>query len=117
MHPKQRSVRNALKKLMVPLFTAALIAFLFQPIWAAHGQWDLLMLVGIPFGVQKMMVWLVPRGLGIGGTVAMWVFNILVGGFIGIFVFGFRIVCGVAELIKELSGGYENHAECGKDSN
>lgn len=119
MNQRWRSGWHALKKLMVPLFIAALIAFLCQPICVADGKWDLPMLallVGIPFGIQKMMVWFVPRGLGIGGTVAMWVFNILVGGFIGIFVFGFRIVCGAAELIRELLGGYKNHAECRKDT-
>lgn len=115
MNQRWRSVGNALKKMMIPLLEAALIAFLCQPICVADGKWDLPMLallVGIPFGIQKMMVWFVPRGLGIGGTVAMWVFNILVGGFIGIFVFGFRIVCGAAELIRELVGGYESSAKC-----
>ena len=39
--------------------------------------------MGIPFGIGKMCVWMVPRGFDLGGTLAVWTMNFLIGGLIG----------------------------------
>ena len=39
--------------------------------------------MGIPFGIGKMCVWMVPRGFDLGGTLAVWTMNLLIGGLIG----------------------------------
>ena len=31
--------------------------------------------MGIPFGIGKMCVWMVPRGFDLGGTLAVWIMN------------------------------------------
>lgn len=75
--------------------------------YLADGKCDyglLTLLIGIPFGIQKMVAWFVPRGYGIGGTVAMFAFDILVGGLIGFFVFLYRIIRGGIELIAAVIG-------------
>jgi len=64
----------------------------------AGGKCDyciLALLIGIPFGIQKMTLWFVPFGYGIAGTVAMFAFDILIGGLIGFFVFAYRIISGI----------------------
>ena len=40
-------------------------------------------LVGIPFGIRKMQIWIVPRNRDVGSTIAMLVFQMLIGGIIG----------------------------------
>ena len=98
----QCSVKQALIKLIVPIAIAAVTAFLCQPLYMAGGKCDyciLALLIGIPFGIQKMTLWFVPFGYGIAGTVAMFAFDILIGGLIGIFVFVYRIISGILLLI------------------
>ena len=94
----QCSVKQALIKLVAPVAIAAVTAFLCQPLYMAGGKCDyciLALLFGIPFGIQKMTLWFVPFGYGIAGTVAMFAFDILIGGLIGIFVFAYRIISGI----------------------
>lgn len=94
-------LKEVFKRLILPITVASLTAFFCQPLYMAGGKCDYLLmglLIGIPFGVQKMMFWIVPSGYGIAGTVAMTVFNFLIGGLIGIFVFAYRIVSGILYL-------------------
>ena len=94
----QCSVKQALIKLVAPVAIAAVTAFLCQPLYTAGGKCDyciLALLIGIPFGIQKMTLWFVPFGYGIAGTVAMFAFDILIGGLIGFFVFAYRIISGI----------------------
>lgn len=101
------SLWRALQHILVPAIVAASIAFFCQPIYQADGTCDyrlLALLIGIPFGIQKMVVWFVPRGYGIGGTVAMLAFDILIGGLIGFFVFLYRMICGGIELVAAVIG-------------
>lgn len=91
-------VKQALSKLIVPVAIATVTAFLCQPLYMAGGKCDyclLALLIGIPFGIQKMTLWFVPFGYGIAGTVAMFAFDILIGGLIGFFVFAYRIISGI----------------------
>ena len=101
------SLWRALQHILIPAIVAAAIAFFCQPVYLADGKCDfglLALLIGIPFGIQKMVVWFVPRGYGIGGTVAMFVFDILVGELIGFFVFLYRIIRAGLELIAAVIG-------------
>ena len=101
------SLWRALQHILVPAIVAASIAFFCQPIYQADGTCDyglLALLIGIPFGIQKMVVWFVPHGYGIGGTVAMFAFDILIGGLIGFFVFLYRMICGGIELVAAVIG-------------
>ena len=38
---------------------------------------------GIPFGIRRMFVWLIPRGFDLSGTVGVVALNFIVGGWIG----------------------------------
>ena len=52
------------KRLAVPIIIALLTAFFCQPLYlATDGSCDYVLmwiLIGIPFGIQKMFIWLVP---------------------------------------------------------
>lgn len=74
------------KKVIVPVGAAGILAVLFSPLCVENGQCDYLklwMFVGIPFGVHRMFLWIIPKGFDIGGTVGLFVFNLLIGGVIG----------------------------------
>ena len=101
------SIRTALIRLAAPIAVAAVTAFICQSLYMTGGEcdyWLLVLLIGIPFGIQKMAIWFVPFGYGIAGTLAMFAFDVLIGGLIGFFVFVYRIVSGVLALTAAVIG-------------
>ena len=59
---------------------------IFYPFCVEAGTCDYLklwILVGIPFGIRKMQIWIVPRNRDVGSTIAMLAFQMLIGGMIG----------------------------------
>ena len=63
---------------------ALLTAFFCQPLYlATDGSCDYVLmwiLIGIPFGIQKMFIWLVPSKCSIANAAGIIVINILIGG-------------------------------------
>lgn len=75
-----------MKKVVFPVIAVIGLSTLFYPLCVDNEVCDYLKLwifTGIPFGIHRMFVWLVPRRLDIGGTVGVFAFNLLVGGVIG----------------------------------
>ena len=95
--------KKRIRDMAIALIVAGLIAFFTQPIYTAGGDisYPLMMLfIGIPFGVRRMFLWLIPtRSSSIGTAAGIVVLNLLVGGLIGFFVFALTILLGVASLI------------------
>ena len=60
---------------------------------------------GIPFGIQKMYFWMIPKGFDIGGTVGMFAFNLLIGGMIGSVVLTSRLLMVGTYLLKSIGYG------------
>ena len=60
-----------------------------------NGELDLLwlwILCGLPFGIHRMCVWIVPGGGSLGGGAALFVLNFIIGGLIGGFVLVWRLL-------------------------
>ena len=60
------------KNTIFPFFILALLYFICKPLFVQDDKINYLLvwiILGIPFGLQKMFVWFVPHGYGIGGTV------------------------------------------------
>lgn len=92
-----------LRKVIVPVGAAIFLAALFYPICVENDVCDYLklwILMGIPFGVHRMFVWVIPKGFDIGGTVGVLVINLLVGGVIGGVILIWRLVLAVLYLIQ-----------------
>lgn len=59
------------------------------------GELDILrlwILCGLPFGIHRMCVWIVPGGGSLGGGVALFALNFIIGGLIGGFVLVWRLL-------------------------
>ena len=96
-------VKEIWKKVIWPVMTVLFLAVVFRPLCMEEDgidYWKLLFLMGIPFGVQKMFVWLIPSGYGIGETVGIFALNLLVGGIIGGFILVWRLLEAVFTLVK-----------------
>ena len=95
--------KEFLRKVVFPVGATAFLAALFYPLCVENGVCDYLklwILAGIPFGVHRMFVWVIPRGFNLGGTVGVLVMNLLVGGVIGGIVLVWRLVLAIFYLIQ-----------------
>ena len=59
-------------------------------LWASNARVSLL--CGLPFGIHRMCVWIVPGGDSLGGGAALFVLNFVIGGIIGGFVLVWRLL-------------------------
>ena len=97
------SCKEFITKTILPIGVVVLLFFLLRPWCMEQGMFDWrkwLLFVGIPFGVQKMFFWMVPRGTGIGDTVGILVLNLLIGGMIGSIIMGWKLLLAVITLVK-----------------
>ena len=97
-----------LTKTVLPVGAVFLLAILFRPFCMVQGKLDwrlLVLLMGIPFGVHKMCLWLVPGGMGISGTVGMVAFHLLIGGVIGSVVMVWRLLVAAFILARGIVSG------------
>ena len=91
--------KEIFRRLAIPITIALLTAFFCRPLYqTGTGGCDyalMWILIGIPFGIQKMFIWLIPSKCSISSAAGIITISILVGGMIGIFVFAFRIASGL----------------------
>ena len=67
----------------------------------------LFIMVGFPFGIQKMLVLLIPRNFGIAGSIGVLALDAIIGGMIGVIVLAIKIIAIIREVINiimELAG-------------
>lgn len=84
-----------------PVIAVGVCIGLFYPLCVENGvcdYWKLFILAGIPFGVHRMYFWLIPKGFDLGGTVGMFVINLLIGGVIGSAVLLWRLLTAIFTL-------------------
>ena len=63
-----------------------------------NGELDyvwLWILCGLPFGLHRMCLWIVPGGGSLGGGIALFALNFIIGGVIGGFVLAWRLIVAV----------------------
>ena len=91
-----------IRKVIIPVAATIFLFALVYPLCVNNGGFDYLklwILMGIPFGIHKMLVWVIPKGFDIGGTVGIWAFNFLVGGMIGGVILIWRLILAIYYLI------------------
>ena len=91
-------MKRVLFKVILPLaFVAVWLNMWFQ-FWIMSG---------FPFGIQKMLVLLIPRNFGIAGRIGVLALDAVIGGMIGVIVLAIKIIAIIREVINiimELAG-------------
>ena len=91
------------RKVIFPLLLAALLLLLFKPVYIENGEINFLLLwicVGVPFGIHRMFLWLVPHKFDLAGTVGVFVLDVIIGGIIGGFALMWQVTAGIIATIK-----------------
>ena len=83
------------KRNVLPAVIALFLFFMFKNIFTEDGQTNYFyvwLCCGIPFGIRRMFVWLVPHGYDIAGTVGIVAINFILDGIIGGGILIWRLV-------------------------
>ncbi len=100
-------MRKVLFKIILPVFLIALWMITCYPVCNEAEGFDLFLywiMVGFPFGIHRMCLWLVPRNFGIGGSIGVFALNCIIGGLIGGVVLIVKIIKIIAEMFKMILG-------------
>ena len=98
-----RRMKIFLRSILLPVCIAASLAVLFRPIYYKDNQLNILLMwicIGIPYGIRRMFLWLVPHKYDLAGTVGVVALDVVLGGIIGGFALIFQILGGVIETVK-----------------
>lgn len=96
-------MKRVLFKVVLPL------AFIL--VWANMCYWICLdnnvmnwfqfwIMCGLPFGIQKMLVVLIPRNFGIAGSIGVLALDVIIGGLIGVLVLAVNVIAIIREIIN-----------------
>lgn len=91
-------LKDFLKNTVLTITVAALLVWLSSVLFNGNGGFDYIMIwicCGIPFGIRRMFVWLVPHGHDVATTMGILALNVIVGGIIGGFVLVWRLIVAV----------------------
>lgn len=75
-----------LKKVVLPVGLVGILLVFFKPLYMAGGELNyfyLWLLVGIPFGMRRMCLWVVPLNHDMTAAAGIIALNLIVGGLIG----------------------------------
>ena len=87
---------------LLPIVIAAVFALLFKTVYTSPEGINYLLMwicIGIPFGIHRMCIWLVPTKFDLAGTIGVMAVNIIVGGIIGGFAFVFQVLKGTVQTV------------------
>ena len=92
------AVRQFIFKSIIPAAVAVLMFFIFRSACTKDGSVDyflLWLLCGLPFGIHRMFLWIIPGGRSFGGSIAVFALNFLIGAVIGGVVLVWRLLVAV----------------------
>ncbi len=87
--------KDFFKHTVLTLGIALFLFLIFQSAFTKNGETEYFyvwLCCGIPFGIRRMFVWLIPHGYDLGGTVGILALNFILGGLIGGVILIWRLV-------------------------
>lgn len=97
-----RRIKRFTVSVLLPIVIAAVFALLFKTVYTSPEGINYLLMwicIGIPFGIHRMCIWLVPTKFDLAGTIGVMTVNIIVGGIIGGFAFVFQVLKGTVQTV------------------
>lgn len=88
------AIKQFLVKSILPMASTLLLVCIFKSACMKNGTLDyvwLWILCGLPFGMHRMYLWVIPGDRSFGG-VATFAFNFIIGGVIGGVVLAWRLL-------------------------
>ena len=92
---RSETVKAFFLKSVLPVATAMLLYCIFKSACMKDGELDyvwLWILCGLPFGLHRMCLWIVPSNSSFGGGITLFALNFIIGGVIGGFIRIWRLI-------------------------
>ena len=102
---KRDILLDIVKKVILPLGTILLVFIIVNAFFTEKkaGDYVLIFIIcGIPYGIRKVRLWLIPSGFDMGSGLAIMVLQVLIGGLIGVFVLVWRIICAIYYFVIDI---------------
>lgn len=102
-------MKKALFKIIIPVCVLVLWIITCYPVCNKADGFDYFLywiLVGCPYGIRKMCMFLVPKNFEIAGSRGILALNCIVGGLIGGIIVLVRIIVIFTEIIKVIAGHF-----------
>ena len=83
---RSEAIKAFFFKSVLPVTMALILYCIFKSACMKNGEIDyvwLWILCGLPFGLHRMCLWIVPGGGSLGGGIALFALNFIIGGVIG----------------------------------
>ena len=82
------AIKDFCCKTILPVAAAALLYCIFRSACVKNGE----LLCGLPFGIWRLRLWIIPGGGSLGGGIALFALNFILAGIIGGFVLVWRLI-------------------------
>ena len=94
-------------KVILPVLAISFMVLFCYPVCNKPEGFDFFLfwiLVGFPFGIRRMWLWLIPRNYGIAGSLGVIALDCIVGGIIGGFMAIVAAIKAVATTVQVITG-------------
>lgn len=105
---------KVLFRIIIPILILAAWMIMCYPVCAKADGVDYFLywiMVGCPYGMRKMSMFLVPKNFGIAGSIGILALDCIIGGLIGGMIVIIRIINTVMEIIKLISGTFGHNVQ------
>lgn len=99
---RKEIAKDFFSKVVLPVFLAWFLFAMFKNVFTKDGVTDyfkIWLVCGIPFGIWRLRVWLIPRGYDLSGSIGIWALNFIIGGLIGGVIIVWRLLVAAWYLI------------------
>lgn len=108
----EAGMKRVLFEIIVPVLILVLWIQMCYPVYQQENEFDYFLfwiMVGFPYEIRKMCMFLISKTFGIAGSIGVLAFNGVIGGLIGGIIVIARMIAVFVEIIKIIAGtsGYD----------
>ena len=95
---RSEAIKAFFFKSVLPVTVALILYCIFKSACVKNGEVDyvwLWILCGLPFGIWRLRLWIIPGGGSLGSGIALFALNFILAGIIGGFVLVWRLIVAV----------------------
>ena len=92
---RSEAIKAFFFKSVLPVTVALILYCIFKSACVKNGEVDyvwLWILCGLPFGIWRLRLWIIPGGGSLGGGIALFALSFILAGIIGGFVLVWRLI-------------------------
>ena len=111
---EEAGMKKVLFRIIIPILILAVWMIMCYPVCAKADGFDYFLywiMVGCPYGMRKMSLFLVLKNFGIAGSIGILALDCIIGGLIGGMIVIIRIINTVMEIIKLISGTFGHNVQ------